>query len=355
MDLSVPDPGGDRALRVALAGFGLAGKVFHGPLIEHTDGLELSAIVTSDKERQAEARSRYPDTEVIAGLDDLWSSDPDLLVVAVPNRAHLPVATQAIERGVAVVVDKPIAVNAGDGRELAARARSAGVPLTVFQNRRWDGDFLTLQRLIDESSLGKVTRFESRFERFRLEIKQGWREHGDPAEGGGQLLDLGSHLVDQARVLFGHPVRVYAEIETRRTGAAVDDDVFIALEHQGGERSHLWMSSVAPLTGPRFRVSGLEAGFATDGLDPQEAQLTAGLAPDAAHFGQGPPGLLVDQRGSHQIQLEAGNYPGFYRAVVDWLRGDAPSPVEPDDAIAVLDLLEAARMSALQGVTIGLG
>ena len=223
-----------------------------------------------------------------------------------------------------VVVDKPLAVSAADAQSVVDAAEAAGVGLTVFQNRRWDGDFLTLRRLLSEGRLGDVTRFESRFERFRPQLKDNaWREAGDAAEGGGLLLDLGPHLVDQARELFGPPLRLYAELESRRPGAQVEDDVFVALEHSGGERSHLWMSAVAPLNGPRFRVSGTRAGFSADGL-----------APDAT--------------------LERGAYERFYEGVLAWLRDGAPPPVDPRDSVAVLRLLDAARESALSHSVIDL-
>lgn len=326
------------ALRAGLVGFGLAGQVFHAPLIDSVDGLELAGIVTRNPERAAIAAAAYPGAEVVAGVSDLWGG-VDLLVIATSNSAHVPLALDAIEHGVAVVVDKPLAVSAADAQRLVDAARSAEVPLTVFQNRRWDGDFLTLRRLVVEDALGPITRMESRFERFRPEVSAGaWRESGDPADGGGQLLDLGTHLVDQAIVLFGPPTSVYAEIDARRPGALVEDDVFLALEHAGGERSHLWMSAVAPLPGPRFRVSGLRTGFASDGLDPQEGQLRDGQRPGDPGFGEAPPGRL----GEEPLKLERGAYVDFYAGVRDWARGDAPPPVDPADAVRVLEVLETA-------------
>ena len=317
-------------IRVGIAGYGLAGEVFHAPLVAAVDGLEVAAIVTGDAARAARARAAFPDAAVVGSPDDLWERI-DLLVVAAPNRAHVPLALAAVERDIAVVVDKPLA----PGAEEAERLLEAGGQLTVFQNRRWDGDFLTLRRVLPE--LGPVVRLESRFERFRPEVRtDAWRELPDAAEGGGLLLDLGAHLVDQARVLFGHPRRVYAEVRTVRPGARVDDDVFVALEHPGGEVAHLWMSAAQPLAsavGPRFRVSGLQAGFASDGLDPQEAQLGAGVRPGDPTYGIRPP-------------LERGRYEDFYAGVVAWLRDGAPPPVDPADSLAGLRILEAARRSS---------
>jgi scyllo-inositol 2-dehydrogenase (NADP+) len=320
------------SLRAGIAGYGLAGEVFHAPLVDAVDGIDVAGIVTTNAERQARVSSAYPDARVVPDVDELWDGI-DLLVIAAPNRAHVPLGLAAVEHGVALVVDKPLAPNAADGERLIEAAEAAGVPLTVFQNRRLDGDFLTLRGLLERGELGAVTRFESRFERFRPEVSDGWRELGDAAEGGGLLLDLGAHLVDQARVLFGPPLRVYAELDQRRPGGQVEDDVFVALEHAGGVRSHLWMSAVAPLNGPRFRVSGLERGFASDGLDPQEAQLADGVRPGDPGYGESE---------GHQT----GAYQRFYEGVRDWLRDGAPAPVDPRDSLACLRVLEAARRSA---------
>jgi predicted dehydrogenase len=328
-------------LRAGIAGYGLAGSVFHAPLIEATDGLEVAAVMTRSPERAEQARAAHPGVRVVDSVEALVE-DIDLLVVATPNSAHVPVALAGLAAGLAVVVDKPLAVTAADARRLL----DAGGRLTVFHNRRWDGDFLTVRRLVSEGALGQVTRFESRFERFRPQIKQGaWRELGDAAEGGGLLLDLGPHLVDQAVQLFGPPLSVYAEVETRRPGAQVDDDVFVALEHAGGERSHLWMSAIAPLHGPRFRVSGLQAGFGCDGLDPQEDQLRTGKRPGDPGWGEAPPGWVAGEDRT-PVELERGRYEDYYAHVRDWVQGDAPPPVDPADGVRVLEILEQARAVA---------
>jgi predicted dehydrogenase len=285
-------------------------------------------------------KQRYPDARVLASADDL-DGEVDVVVVSTPNVAHVPLARTALERGLAVVVDKPLAVDAAQARALV----DMGGRLTVFQNRRWDGDFLTLRRLVGEGALGDVIRMESRFERFRPQVDAGrWREHGAPEEGGGQLLDLGAHLVDQALQLFGPAARVYGEVGARRPGAEVDDDAFVAIEHESGVHSHLSMSAVQPLHGPRFRVAGTRAGFAVDGLDPQEPQLDEGMAPDDPSYGAAAaPGRLTDENGTREIELERGDYPAFYAGVAAWVDDGAPPPVDPADAVAVLEILEAAR------------
>ncbi|HSX96525.1 MAG TPA: Gfo/Idh/MocA family oxidoreductase, partial [Streptomyces sp.] len=209
-----------RTPRVALVGYGLAGSVFHAPLIAATEGLTLDTVVTSHPERRAQARAEFPEVRFAATVDELWgrADELDLVVVASPNKTHVPVATAALEAGLAVVVDKPVAGTAAEARELAALADSRGLLLSVFQNRRWDNDFLTLRGLLADGELGEVRRFESRFERWRPQLKGGWRESGDPAEIGGLLYDLGSHVVDQALTLFGPATLVYAESDLRRPG-----------------------------------------------------------------------------------------------------------------------------------------
>jgi scyllo-inositol 2-dehydrogenase (NADP+) len=347
-------------MRVALIGYGVGGAVFHAPLIATTPGLELAAVVTRDPDRQAGVRERYPTTRVLDDVAEVWAEADryDVVVVASPNAAHLPLGLAAIEAGLAVVVDKPLALTAADGRRLLDAAHEAEVLLTVFHNRRFDGDLLTLQRLVAEGAVGRVHRFESRFERWRPTPRPGsWREAEPPAAGGGLLLDLGSHLVDQAVVLFGRPIRVYAEIDVRRNGVRGDDDVFVALEHPQHVRSHLWASAVAAHLGPRFRVLGSQGAYVKEGLDGQEAALRAGATPADDGFGVEPPethGHLDLGEGPHPIPTERGDYRRFYVELAAALRGEAPVPVAPGDAVAVLRILEAARTSAERGETVAL-
>ena len=343
------------ALRVAIAGYGLAGEVFHAPLVAATRGLSVAAVTTSDPARAARARAAYPGVEVAADAAALLrdSGIIDLLVVATPNRLHVPIARAALERGIAVVVDKPLAAEVAPAAALVDDFAAAGVPITVFQNRRWDGDFLTVRRLVESGELGDVTRFESRYERFRPEVRAGaWRELPDAGEGGGLLLDLGAHLVDQALTLFGYPERVYAEIDARRPGAKVDDDVFVALAHPGGVRSHLWMSAIAPLGGRSLRASGTRAGVHTPGLDPQEEQLAAGLRPGDPGWGEGEPARFVDLDGEHALAIRPGAYEHFYAGVRDALRDGAQMPVDARDSVAALRVVAAARRSARSAAVI---
>ena len=346
-------------VRVALLGYGLAGSAFHAPFIDAVDGLELAAIVTSDPERRRRAERDHPQAELLDAADGIWAraTEFDLAVIAAPNRAHAPLAKAAIDSDVAVVVDKPLTPTAADGRQLVRAARARGVFLTVFQNRRWDADFLTVRRLLGDGALGSVVRFESRLDRWRPELAGGWREAPEPEEGGGLLLDLGSHLVDQALQLFGPARLVYAELDRRRAGAAVDDDVFVAITHRSGVRSHLWATTLAAQPAARLRVLGDRTAYVKHRGDVQEEQLRAGLGPRDAGFGVEPEeqwGTLGAGSDVRAVPSEPGAYGRFYEAVAAALRGEAPPPVDPDDALAALEVLDAARASAAAGRTVEL-
>ena len=347
-------------LRVGLIGYGLAGATFHAPLIRVRPDLQLSSIVTKDLERRARAHHDHPDAQLLSTPKELWAraADHDLIIVATPNSSHAPLAEAAIDAGLNVVVDKPLAVTSAQGRSLVEHAVARGVLLTVFQNRRWDGDFRTVRNLLDDGELGAVIRFESRFERWRPAVRAGaWREQAAPEEGGGLLYDLGSHLIDQANVLFGQPRLVYAELEQHRQGAQVDDDTFVALTYKGGVRAHLWMSAVAAAPGPRFRVLGLSGMYEKHGLDPQEEALRQGISPDRSNWGTEPPdrwGTLSDGEISRPIETVPGAYPEFYAHVARALREGKPPPVDPIDAVRTLEVIEAARRSATLGTTVPL-
>ncbi|MEU1123010.1 Gfo/Idh/MocA family oxidoreductase [Streptomyces sp. NPDC005899] len=353
------------ALRVGLVGYGLAGSVFHAPLISATGGLVLDTVVTSNEERRAQARAEFPGVRLASSAEELLAraGELDLVVVASPNRTHVPIARAALEAGLPVVVDKPLAGTAAEARELAGLAGERGLLLSVFQNRRWDNDFRTLARLIQDGRLGDVQRFESRFERWRPQLKGGWRESGDPQEIGGLLYDLGSHVVDQALTLFGPVVQVYAESDVRRPGAAADDDTFVALTHVNGVRSHLYASATTAQLGPRFRVLGSKAGYVKYGLDPQEAALREGARPVAGEPWGEEPEELWGRLGAGESPLTGGgdpvrtlpgDYPAYYSAVAAALRGTGENPVTALQAAATLDVLEAARRSAREGVSVTL-
>lgn len=348
-------------MRVALLGYGVAGAVFHGPLLAAADGCEVATVVTRSPARAAAARHAHPGVRIVADPAQVWAAagEHDLVVVATPNDSHAPLALAAIEAGLAVVVDKPLAPTAALARGVLAAAAAAGVPLTVFQNRRWDGDLRTLEALLAAGTLGQVARLESRFERWRPRLRpDAWRETTPAAEGGGLLLDLGSHLVDQVLHLWDAPAQVYAELDARRPGVAAEDDVFLALGWPDGRRAHLWASAVAADLGPRFRVLGSQGAFVVPGLDGQEDQLRTGMDPRDPAFGVTPAeraGVLTDSAGeARALGLERGRYDAFYPAVRDALAHGAPLPVDPADAVRVLDILERARRSSATGAPVAL-
>jgi scyllo-inositol 2-dehydrogenase (NADP+) len=348
-------------LRGAVIGYGLAGSVFHAPLISSTPGLTVASVVTGNSERQAEASRAHPEARVVSDSEEVFetASEHDFVVVAAPNDAHAPLARRALDVGLPVVVDKPLAPTATEARSLVEHAEGLGVLITAYMNRRWDSDQLTLRRLLDEGMLGEVLHYESRLERWKpaLSGSKPWREVSPSETGGGVLLDLGTHLVDQAVVLFGPVARVYAELESRRGGVA-DDDAFLALEHGSGARSHLWASLVAAAPGPRLRVLGDRAAYIVTDVDGQEDALRSGARPSGDEWGIEPAerwGRLVAEERSEAIASERGDWPRFYTELERALRQRSQPPVDPWDAVAGLEVLDAARRSAATATVIAVG
>jgi len=347
---SGPEPS---PLRAAVIGYGLGGSAFHAPFIATTPGLELAAIVTRDPERQRAAARDYPGVRIVADVAQLWdpSAGLDLVAISTPNRTHVSLARSAIEAGLHVVVDKPLAPSSREARAVADDARRCGVLVIPFQNRRWDGDFLTIQRLLAERALGNPMRFESRFERWRPTPTGSWRERAAPDEAGGLLFDLGSHLIDQTLVLFGPVREVYAQLDRRRPGVEADDDTFVTLSHASGVRSHLYMSAVAAQPAPRYRILGQTAAFTKWGLDVQEDALRAGVRPGGPDWGAEPEerwGTLGIDGQRRRVPTERGDYGAFYAGVATAIRRAGPAPVDVADAIAMLGVIEAARTSATE-------
>ena len=344
--MAAPDPIG-----VGLVGYGLAGSSFHAPFIAHVEGLRLSAVATTDPDRRARAIAEHPGVDVVAGVEEmLGRADVDVVVVATPNRLHAPIATMALASGRHVVVDKPMAMDVAEGTRLVEAASRAGRLLTVYHNRRWDGDFLTIRRLLAEGVLGSLDSLESRFERVAA-VDTSWRESA--AEVGGPLRDLGPHLIDQALLVFGPARRVWAQVARRRAATQVDDAVFVAIDHAAGGQSRLSMSLIASRVGPRIRLRGLAGEYVKEDLDVQEAQLLAGIRPGDPGFGQEPEarwGRLYRPDGSsHPVPTEPGRYLSFYEILRDAVRGQGPVPVEPIDSLSTLRLIEAAERAAATG------
>lgn len=345
------EPGGP--VRVGVAGFGLSGSVFHAPFIAADPGYSLDVISTSEASRKAAAAARYPGARIVDTPADILglAGGLDLLVLGTPPATHYPLAKAALEAGLDVVVDKPFTVRSAEGQDLIELAARLGRVLTVFQNRRWDGDFLTVRSLLESGALGTVTRFESRFERWSPETSKAWKASATADDGGGVLLDLGTHLLDQALELFGPAAVTHAELAARRTGGPADDDVFLALRHDSGVTSHLWMNMLCAQQGPRYRLLGSEGGYTKHGIDPQEPYIIAGGSPVDPEYGvedRDWAGLLGRDGHLDRLPTERGAYPEFYRILAAKIRAGGtasalPLPVDPAGPVEVLKLIEQAR------------
>jgi scyllo-inositol 2-dehydrogenase (NADP+) len=340
-------------IRTAVIGFGLGGSAFHAPLVAAVEGLALAAIVTS---RVGDVQARHPGVEVIADPAAAFARDDiDLVVISTPNDTHVPLARAALEAGKHVVIDKPFATSVGDGEALAALAGAKGRMLSAFHNRRWDGDFLTVERLVREGVLGEVLLYEAHWDRFRSEPSQAWKE--SPEAGAGQLPDLGPHLIDQALQLFGLPAAISADLARQREGSRIDDYFTLTL-HYGERRVVLASSRMIAAPRPRFALHGRRGSFVKYGLDPQENWLKAGKPTTDPAFGVEDPaqhGVLTLPEGtSATIESERGDYRRYYEGVVAAIGHGAPPPVGSDDAMAGLRLIQLARQSAREGRRIDL-
>jgi scyllo-inositol 2-dehydrogenase (NADP+) len=341
----------NREFRVALLGYGLGGACFHAPLIAATAGMRLATVVTRDAGRRAQALREHPGVRVMESADQLWACahEHELAVISTTNRTHASLALAALQAGLPVVIDKPFARSAAEAREILAVARQRGLLLSAYHIRRWDSETLTARRLLERDALGRVLRFESRLERWRPQPKGGWRELADPQEAGGLLFDLGTHLIDQALYLFGPVTHVYAELDQRRPKIAVDDDVFLALTHTNGVRSHLWASAIAAHLGPRMRMLGDKAAYVKQHADLQEPALRTGGRPDQPAWGEEPEthwGVLSNGEEQQPVPSVAGAYQEYYVQILRSLRDGVPPPVSVEDAITGLEILAAAQCSA---------
>lgn len=333
-------------LNVALVGYGYVGKTFHAPLIAATPGLALHTVVSSDP---AKVAADFPAVRVVADLAEALA-DPvlDLVVIATPNVLHAPQTIAALEAGKHVVVDKPFAVTAAEAHTMADAAKAAGKLLTVFHNRRWDADFLTVKRLLAEGALGEVVLAENRYDRFRPEVRDRWRERAGP--GSGAWIDLGPHLLDQALALFGEPLAISADIGLQRQGATADDYFHVVLRYPT-LRVILHGNLLTAQSGPRFAVHGTKASFVKHGLDPQEGQLKAGMTPGADGWGvdtrHGVLTTVENEVPLHaDVPTEPSDYRAFYAGVRDAITLGASSPVPVEEALRTMELLELAQRAS---------
>lgn len=329
-------------LRVGLVGYGLSGRDFHSPLLRAA-GLSVSAVSTSDGSRAEQVRSDHPDAVVVPDLEALLGVDDlDLVVLASPSGVHAAQAERVIEAKLPLVVDKPLAVDATSALAVVDLAAHHGVPLTVFQNRRWDRELQALTAVRDQELVGEIRRAEYRWERWRPVPKERWREQASPEEGGGLLLDLHSHLIDQAVILHGEVVSVYAEIDSRTTVG--EDDTFLACRHVSGVVSHVGASTVSGAPGPRARVSG-SAGAYVIGAQTGETTAFSGFEGEGDSVGW----IVRGDERTPGPRVERADQADFYRAVDAALRSDDPQPlmpVDPRDSVHVLAVIDAARSSA---------
>ena len=332
-------------LGVALVGYGFAGKTFHAPLIAVTPGLKLRTVVSRDA---GKVHADFPEAAVVADLAiALAEPNIDLVVIATPNALHAPQAHAALAAGKHVVVDKPFAVTLAEAQSVSAHAERAGRVLSVFQNRRWDGDFLTVRRLIAEGELGAVRHFESHFDRFRPDLRNCWRERAEP--GSGLWFDLGSHLLDQALQLFGRPQAIYADFAMLRERSETTDFFHVLLRYPQS-RAILHASALVPDGRLRFAVHGTKGSLITQGLDGQENLLKAGLRPGSTGWHlDAEPGTFTPGEGSpRQVAIESGDYCAYYSQIRECLNGQAPNPVPPSQALDTMELLAIAAQSAAE-------
>ena len=342
---------------VGLVGYGLGGSVFHAPLIQAEPGLRLHAVVTS---RAEQVRRELPGVGVVGSAAELLE-DPavELVVVAAPNAVHHQLAAAALRAGRHLVVDKPFALSTADADELIGLAEATDRRLSVFHNRRWDSDFLTVRRCLEAGVLGDVSSFTSRYDRFRPVPKGSWKEEDVP--GSGVLWDLGPHLIDQALQLFGLPETVWADVGVQRPGVAAVDYLHLALGY-GRLRVLLHAGMEVRDPGPRFEVHGDRGSFVKHGMDLQEQALRAGGRPGDPGWGSEPPdrhGTLTGEVAGLELRgrLESvpGDYGAFYAAMAAAIRGDGPVPVPPAEARDVIMVIELALAGAREGRVVRVG
>jgi scyllo-inositol 2-dehydrogenase (NADP+) len=342
---------------VGLIGYGLAGSVLHAPLIQVEDRLRLQAVASRRLDR---VHRDFPELPVVATPAELIQ-DPavELVVVAAPNAVHYRLVGEALRAGRHVVVDKPFVPRSSEAEELIRLAEREGRLLSVFQNRRWDNDYLTVERLLGVGLLGRVSTYVVRYDRFRPRLEGGWREEDQP--GSGVLYDLGAHLVDQALHLFGLPATITADVGAQRPGALVDDYFHLVLGY-GELRVILHAGSLVRAPGPHFEVHGDAGSFVKHGLDPQAVALEAGRRPGEAGWGSEPEdlyGTLTTEVGGLEVTGRVATVPGsyqtFYREMAAAIRGAGPVPVPAEEARNTIRVLECALRSSREGRTVGLG
>ena len=335
------------ALRVGIAGYGLAGRVFHAPLLKGV-GFDVVGVLTSNPERKASAESDFPVVRVVESIEQLLELDLNLLVIATPNSVHASQAITGLKAGVPVVVDKPMGRTLKETEDIIQASKQFNTPVTTFFNRKWDSDALTIKKVINDGVIGKIFRLESRFERFREAINpESWRENQSASEGGGNLLDLQPHLLSTALDWFGPAELVSSSINSIRGGT--DDDSVLVLKHASGVDSYLSASTVIGAPGPRIRLIGDKGALIISDLDPQESMLRNGLYPKGGVWGESTKSKSFIHRGDEITEYQSvdGNYAQFYVQVKEALSGGS-WPVSTDEALSVAKIIDLARLNSIR-------
>ncbi|MCA0991174.1 oxidoreductase [Pseudalkalibacillus hwajinpoensis] len=333
-----------REVKVGLVGFGFSGATFHAPVIEAVEGLTISTVVSSNADK---VHRSLPEVKVVSSVEELLTDQEiELVIITTPNEFHFPMAKQALEAGKHVVLEKPFTVSVEEGERLIAVAEESHRLLSVYHNRRYDSDFLTIQQLVKEEKLGSVITYEAHYDRYRAEVRDRWREQDK--KGSGILFDLGSHLIDQALTLFGKPDSVYADIMAQRVKGKTDDYFHLIL-HYGKKRVILHGGSLVKKHGPRYQIHGIKGSFLKWGIDPQEEALIAGRVPGDAGWGEEAPeqfGVLTNEEGNHVVKSLPGSYQTYYAEVYQALIEDSAPTVTAEEALNVMKVIELAFKSS---------
>lgn len=338
-------------IRTALASYGMSGLVFHGPLLKVHPGFEVKMILERNK---ALSRSKHPEAILVRSYDELLKAQEiELVIVNTPDYLHYEMAKEALEAGKHIVVEKPFTLTAAEGEEILELAEQKNLMVSVFQNRRWDGDFLTVKKVIEENKLGRLVSYESHFDRFRNYIQESWKE--EKSLGAGTLYNLGSHMIDQALHLFGLPEYIFADVRAQRTGSQVDDS-FDIIMHYGEVKCLVRGSYLVKEEGPRYILHGTDGSFLKSGLDPQEEALKLGMLADQKDWGSDDPdnygilnSIMNGKDEKKRIKTENGNYLAFYDNIYKHLREGHELAVKGQEALDVIRIIEAAYASAEKG------
>lgn len=333
-----------KEMKVGLVGFGFSGSTFHAPVIESVQGLTITKVVSSNPEKVIE---QFPEMKVVASIDELLNDrEIELVIITTPNEFHFPMGKKALEAGKHVVIEKPFTVSVEEGEQLIQIAKNHDRLLSVYHNRRYDNDFLTIQQLIKEEEIGTVTSYEAHYDRYSAEVHDRWREQDK--KGSGILFDLGSHLIDQALILFGEPEAVYADVLTQRE-AGITDDYFHLVLHYGKRRVILHAGSLVKKHGPRYQIHGIKGSFVKWGIDPQEEALKKGGLPGDERWGKDESdqyGVLTKDDRDRVIPTIPGSYQTYYIELHRAICEQSSAPVRAREALTVIKVIELALKSS---------